>query len=144
MAENLSLMEQHNDQHAQAILISMGDAPMPSSAGAVVASSVDPIVGVGGSTSASNGVRLFVVPLAASAVLFLVAAVDGPSGSKLRVVVDVAGSDIRAGHYLAAVNNARRFSSPRHTETTISNSRALELPVRLVFIRSRCAARRLG
>ena len=46
MAENLSLMEQHNNQ--QAVLISMGDAPMASSAGAVVALSVDLSVGVGG------------------------------------------------------------------------------------------------
>ena len=105
MAENLSLMEQYNDQ--QAILISMGDAPMPSSAGAVVASSVDPFVGVGGSTAASSGVRLFVVSLPASAVLLVVAAVGGPSGLTLRVVGGVAGSDIRAGDYLAAVNNAR-------------------------------------
>ena len=40
MAESLSLMEQHVDQHA--ILNSMGDAPMASSAGAVVALPVDP------------------------------------------------------------------------------------------------------
>ena len=46
MAESLSLMEQHSDQ--QAILDSMGDAPMSSSARAVVALSVDPSVGVGG------------------------------------------------------------------------------------------------
>ena len=66
----------------------------------------------------------------------LVAAVGCPSGSALCVVGGVAGSDIRAGDYLAAVNNARRFSSPRQAETIISNSRALELLVRLVFIRS--------
>ena len=105
IAESLSLMEQHGDQ--QAILDSMGDAPMPSSAGAVVASSVDPFVGVGGSTAASSGVRLFVVSPPASAVLLVVAAVGGPSGLTLRVVGGVAGSDIRAGDYLAAVNNAR-------------------------------------
>ena len=46
IAESLSLLEQHDDQHA--ILISMGDAPMASSAGAVVALSVDLSVGVGG------------------------------------------------------------------------------------------------
>ena len=39
IAESLSLMEQHVDQHA--ILSSMGDAPMASSAGAVVALPVD-------------------------------------------------------------------------------------------------------
>ena len=39
IAESLSLMEQHVDQHA--ILRSMGDGPMASSAGAVVALPVD-------------------------------------------------------------------------------------------------------
>ena len=39
IAESLSLMEQHVDQHA--ILSSMGDGPMASSAGAVVALPVD-------------------------------------------------------------------------------------------------------
>ena len=39
IAESLSLMDQHVDQHA--ILSSMGDAPMASSAGAVVALPVD-------------------------------------------------------------------------------------------------------
>ena len=46
IAESLSLMEQHDDQ--QAILDSMGDAPMASSAGAVVALLIDLSVGVGG------------------------------------------------------------------------------------------------
>ena len=137
MAENFSLAEQHNDQ--QAILVSTGDAPMSSSAGAVVALSVDPSVGVGGSTAATSGVRLVVVLLDASTVLLLVATAGSPSGSTLRVLEDVAGSNIRAGGYLAAVNNARRFSSPRQAETIISNSRTLELPVRLVFIRSSSA-----
>ena len=45
MAESLSLMEQHSDQ--QAILDSMGDAPVSNSAGAVVVLSVDLSVGVG-------------------------------------------------------------------------------------------------
>ena len=46
IAESPSLMEQHNYQ--QAILDSKGGAPMASSAGAVVALSVDLSVGVGG------------------------------------------------------------------------------------------------
>jgi len=134
MAEHLSLVEQHDDQ--QAILVSLGDAPASCGSGAVAALSVDPSAGADGSIAASSGVRLFVVLLDTLAVLLLVSAVGGPSGSTLRVVEDVAGSVIRAGDYLVAVNNARRFSSPRQAETIINNSRALELPVRLVFIRS--------
>ena len=134
MAEHLSLMGQHNGQ--QAILVSLGDAPASCGSGAVAALSVDPSAGADGSIAASSGVRLFVVLLDTLAVLLLVSAVGGPSGSTLRVVEDVAGSVIRAGDYLVAVNNARRFSSPRQAETIINNSRALELPVRLVFIRS--------
>ena len=137
MAEHLSLLEQHNDQRA--ILASLGDAPMSCGSGAVAVPVVGPSVGAVGPSVASGGVRLFVVLLDASAVLLLVSAVGGPSGSTLRVVEDVDGSGIRAGDYLAAVNNARRFSSPRQAETIINNSRALELPVRLVFIRSRLA-----
>ena len=137
MAEHLSLLEQHNDQRA--ILASLGDAPMSCGSGAVAVPVVGPSVGAVGPSVASGGVRLFVVLLDASAVLLLVSAVSGPSGSTLRVVEDVDGSGIRAGDYLAAVNNARRFSSPRQAETIINNSRALELPVRLVFIRSRLA-----
>ena len=54
IAESLSLMEQHDDQ--QAILDSMGDAPMASIAGAVVALSVDLSVGVGGAPCSSEPV----------------------------------------------------------------------------------------
>ena len=137
MAEHLSLVEQHNDQRA--ILASLGDAPISCGSGAVAVPVVGPSVGAVGPSVASSGVRLFVVLLDASAVLLLVSAVGGPSGSTLRVVEDVDGSGIRAGDYLAAVNNARRFSSPQQAETIINNSRALELPVRLVVIRSRLA-----
>ena len=134
MAEHLSLLEQHSDQ--QAILTSLGDAPTSCGSDAIVVPVVGPSVGAVGPSVASCGVRLFVVLLDPSAVLLLASAVGGPSGSTLRVVEDVDGSGIRAGDYLAAVNNARRFSSPRQAETIINNSRALDLHVRLVFIRS--------
>ena len=134
MAEHLSLLEQHSDQ--QAILTSLGDAPTSCGSDAVAVPVVGPSVGAVGPSVASCGVRLFVVLLDPSAVLLLASAVGGPSGSTLRVVEDVDGSGIRAGDYLAAVNNARRFSSPRQAETIINNSRALDLHVRLVFIRS--------
>jgi hypothetical protein len=130
MAEHLSLLEQHSDQ--QAILTSLGDAPTSCGSDAIVVPVVGPSVGAVGQSVAPCGVRLFVVLLDPSADLLLASAVGGPSGSTLRVVEDVDGSGTRAGVYLAAVNNARRFSSPRQAETIINNSRALELHVRLV------------
>ena len=106
------------------------DAVPPSGAQADVASRV---------SFPSRNVRLFVVALAASAVLFFVLVTNGPSASVLRVTADVRGTQLRSGDFIASVNGVRRFSSARQAVTVINNSRALGRPVRLVCIRDSSA-----